>query len=139
MARVALTEEAVKQFQKPLAKKKLRQQEHDADEELATKHAEYAVKKSHKREDGLDHRHASPAEVRGVMSETMARVYEEMWPRMTTHDELGNVDIEINEETYILSLTMFTGNPNYIPRRALKIRDKEGVSEEISFCPDHDS
>lgn len=138
MARVGMTAEAVKEFQKPVAKKKVKQRERRDDDQLADKHSKHVGER--RRPSGsieLDRKHASPVETRGVMQETMARVYEEMWPSMTVRNEFGDVDIEIQEETYILSLAMFVGTPHYMPRRGLKIREDDDASSNINFCADH--
>jgi hypothetical protein len=74
--------------------------------------------------------------LRGVVVESMCRVYEELWPGMTTHDERGIPDIEISEEGYILVLTMKVGSEDDKPRKGLKIREVE-ISDQASYCAEH--
>ena len=74
--------------------------------------------------------------LRGVMQETMCRVYEEMFPGHEFRDGGDNPDLEIQEETYILGLTMVAGRDDYAPRRGLKIKEAE-ISGTLAYCRDH--
>lgn len=120
---------------KPKAKGKKRRSEiqHDAELEgkLSKKVAEH---KREKREPEHDSKVGGGA-LRGVMSETIARVYEEIWPGISVR--VGDdPDLEIQEEAYILSLTMIVGNNEELPRKGLKIREAE-ISGQFNFCKEH--
>lgn len=136
--RVGLTGKALAKFKKggPVAKGKIKKRAREEDAELVEKATEKTSKRVRANTDPVDHKHVSAGAVRGVMDETMARVYQEMWPSMTVYDEFGNVDIEIKEESHILMLTMVTGNEDYQPRRGLKIREAE-IGDTIGFCAEH--
>ena len=75
-------------------------------------------------------------DVQAVVAETLARVRADLYPSSETHDEFGNVTLEITEEAYIIMLTMVTGNNEFTPRRGLKIREAE-ISDTAKFCEEH--
>lgn len=116
------------------AKKKRRSEIHDTPDEigledkLTDKIAGVPLKKQEPEHDSK----VSAGALRGIMSETIARVYEEMWPGMNVRiaDEPND---EMKEEAYILSLTMIVGNATDLPRRGLKIRDTEMTMHD-SLC-----
>lgn len=120
---------------KPKAKGKKRRTEieHDTDLEgkLSKKVAENPREKRHPEHDSR----VGGGALRGVMSETIARVYEEIWPGMSVRVSDDPND-EIREEAYILSLTMIVGNNEDTPRMGLKIREAE-ISGRFSFCKEH--
>jgi hypothetical protein len=119
---------------KPKAKGKKRRTEiqSDADLEgkLTKKVSEHRVER---REPEHDSKVGGGA-LRGVMSESIARVYEEIWPGMNVHQH-GDPNDEMKEEAYILSLTMILGNVEDTPRMGLKIREAE-ISEDMRLCKD---
>lgn len=121
---------------KPKAKGKKRRSEiqHDAELEgkLSKKVAEH---KREKREPEHDSKVGGGA-LRGVMSETIARVYEEIWPGIDVRAGGDEPDDEIKEEAYILGLTMIVGNNVDTPRRGLKIREDE-ISRNARLCKEH--
>lgn len=120
---------------KPVAKNKKRRSEIQHDAELEDKlSAKVAGKVRPKAEPEHDSKIGAGA-LRGVMSETIARVYEEVWPGMNVreHDDPND---EIKEEAYILSLTMIVGNNEDTPRMGLKIREAE-ISGRFNFCKAH--
>ena len=128
MARKKMTQKDAEDFKKPVAKNK-------ADRKLGD---EYLKKVGETRQPNtgyVDPKAVGGASLRGVMEETMARVYEEMWPSMTTRDGIDNVDIEIREEAYILGLTMICGNDDFKPRKGLKIRDHH--QKLPGYCKEH--
>lgn len=139
MARVKMDSKAVENFKKkaPVAKGKKRKQEHEHDHELEGKLSEHQGK-SKKRAPEFGANAGIPGnELRGVMDETMARVYSEIWPTMVTHEGSDDdVHYEIREESYILSLAMIAGRDEYQPRRGLRIREAE-IADTIGFCADH--
>jgi hypothetical protein len=120
---------------RPKAKGKKRRSEiqHDADLEgkLSKKVAEKVRPKAEPEHDSK----VGAAALRGVMSETIARVYEEVWPGMGVRDGEEPND-EIKEEAYILCLTMIVGNNEDTPRMGLKIREAE-ISGRFNFCKEH--
>lgn len=132
MSRKKMTADAAKKFTGKVRAKNKRKQ----DAALEKSHTEHSVKKVKTAEKSSDPKNVHGGELRGVMMETMARVYEEMWPSMSPRDSAGTVDIEIQEEAYILQLTMICGTDNYKPRRALKIRDAF-VPGLTSYCREH--
>lgn len=138
MARVGMSSNAVKKFKKggPVAKGKKKKREQEDDEALEAKHAERQSKSRRKAPEYGRDAGISGGALRGVMDETMARVYEEMWPNMTTRDENDDVHYEIKEESYILALGMVTGRDEYQPRRGLKIKEAE-IGDTIGFCAEH--
>lgn len=121
---------------KPLAKGKKRKTEIEADTELEGRMTDAQTKNKRGRDaNASDPKQVKSGALRGVASETMARVYEEIWPSMTTHDDRGRVDLEIAEETYILVNTMVVGNDEEKPRKPLRMREVE--SEIIPLCKEH--
>lgn len=121
---------------KPVAKNKKRRSEIQHDAELEDKlSAKVAGKVRPKAEPEHDSKIGAGA-LRGVMSETIARVYEEVWPGMQVRDGGEDPNDEIKEEAYILSLTMIVGNNEDTPRMGLKIREAE-ISGLFNFCKDH--
>ena len=74
------------------------------------------------------------ASLRGVMEDSMARVYGEIFGGMSTHDEDGVVDREIREEVYIMALTMIVGNDIETPRQGLSIREDAKASANMKTC-----
>lgn len=120
---------------KPSAKGKTRRAEIEADTELEGRLTDAQTKNRRPKDSNThDPKMVKAGALRGVASETMARVYEELWPTMTTHDSKGNVDLEIAEETYILVLTMIVGTDEDKPRLPLKIRE---VEMNVQFCEAH--
>jgi hypothetical protein len=123
---------------KPKAKGKKRRSEieHDAELEgkLTKRVSEHKREKQEPEHDSKVHADA----LRGMMSETIARVYEEMWPGMTVRTNEDEPNAEMAEEAYILSLTMILGNSEDTPRHGLKIREVE-ISNDIHFCKAHAS
>jgi len=73
-------------------------------------------------------------ELRGVMDDSMARVYGEIFSGMATHDEDGVVDREIKEEVYILALTMICGNDIETPRQGISIKEDAKASANMKTC-----
>lgn len=122
---------------KPQAKGKLRQTEIKADEELEGRMTDAQTKTKKPKHDDVDPRAVGGGALRGVMQETFARVYEEIWPGMETRDHKGDVDIEIKEEVYILCLTMKVGNDEDKPRRGLKMREVEDLGDTAPLCKEH--
>ena len=116
-------------MKKPVAKKK-------ADRLTGDRYDEQMTRVKHPRVEHSDPKNVSGGVLRGVMSETMARVYEELFPTMSVRDEQGTVDIEIQEETYILGLTMICGTDDFKPRKPLKIREVE-ISDNARYCKEH--
>ena len=114
---------------RPVAKKKADRKIGDSVTKEITTHKKTST------QSWVDDRGISGGQIRGMAGETMARVYAEMWPGMQTHDEDGNVEVNISEEAYILMLTMKVGNGDYSPRRGLKIR--EAKMPTMKFCAAH--
>ena len=120
---------------KPKAKGKKRRSEieHDAELEgkLTKKVSEHKREKQHPEHDSK----VPAGSLRGVMGETIARVYEEIWPGMAVreHDDPND---EIMEEAYILSLTMLVGNNVDLPRTSMRIREAD-LSGRHNFCKQH--
>ena len=140
--RVVVDEKSAKKFMahtqgvsKPKAKAKVRQAERDHDEELGDKLAENVGKRRRQEEIPVDTKIGGGA-LRGIIQETMARVYGEIWPGMETHSEKEEPDIEIQEEAHILVLTMVLGNTEDTPRRGLKMREDE-ISDNARYCRKH--
>jgi hypothetical protein len=135
--RIELTQEdAEKLLGKPVAAGKKRRSEIEHDTELEDKLTEkIGVHKVKKREPEHDTKIGGGA-LRGIMTETIARVYEEMWPGMQVRGHNDEPDREIAEEAYILSLTMVVGNQVELPRKPLKIREAE-ISGSAVFCWRH--
>ncbi len=78
--------------------------------------------------------HLPASQVIGVMCETMARCYEEMFSKMSAHDEEGNVVLDISEECYVLALTMYVGNDIDMPRQGLSVKEDAKASSTMKFC-----
>jgi hypothetical protein len=120
---------------KPMARGKRRRSERQHDHELEGKlEKRVAEHKRVKQEPETDSKVGAGA-LRGVASETIARVYEEIWPGMNVHRN-GDPNIEMQEEAYILVLTMIVGNGEDTPRKGLKIREAE-ISGDARFCQEH--
>lgn len=114
---------------KPVAKKK-------ADDKTGDAYTEKISKSKRPSAEYVDRKQIGGASLRGMMEETMARCYGEMFPSMTTHQAgTDQVNLEIKEEAYILGLTMVCGTDDYLPRRGLKIREKEMPT--MKFCKLH--
>ncbi len=136
MSRKGMTAEAVKNFKKPLAKKKARAAGRAHDDELEGQMTAKVTSVKRERQDYTDSKSISAGALRGIMDETIARVYAEIWPSMTTTDDYGNVHHDLREESYILSLTMVCGNFDYSPRKGLKMREAP-ISDTAKFCKEH--
>jgi hypothetical protein len=114
---------------KPVAKKKL-------DRKAGDEHTKKISEQKRPNAGYVDHKQIGGASLRGMMQETMARCYSEMFPTMTTHQAgTDEVDLEIQEEAYILGLTMVCGTDDYLPRRGLKIREK--AMPVPRYCKEH--
>lgn len=114
-----------------VAKGKQRRSEREEDKELE-KDARVREKPSQSVTDSR----VSAGDVRAVLADTFARVRGELFPSSTTHDELGNVTLEISEEAYIVMLTMVVGNDVFAPRKGLKMREAE-ISDTAKYCKEH--
>lgn len=121
------------------AKGKKRLTEIKADSELEGRMTDEQTKKK-RPQPGMEPnaKGVSMGGVRGVVSETMARVYAEIWPSMQTHDERGRVMSETSEECYILGLTMLVGNDDDKPRQGLKMREIE-MGDDAPYCQECDA
>ncbi len=113
------------------AKGKQRRTELERDAEL--EHNAEAPKKPAQR--SSDSRVAA-VEIRGVMEDTFARVYGEMYPSMHVRNKKDELSLEIKEEAYILLLTMIVGHDDFQPRHGLTIREAE-ISDSAMFCKEH--
>jgi hypothetical protein len=119
----------------PAAKGKKRRTEIAADTALEGKMSEHVAKHKIPKSEVPVFSGVRGGSLKGVMSETMARVYEEIWPGMKTHDEYeGEVDLEISEEAYILMLTMKVGNDKDSPRKGLAMKEIEGFGDSLPAC-----
>jgi hypothetical protein len=116
---------------KPVAKGKRRKAEREHDDALAVKMT--GKTKVRQREPENDPTRVSGGVIRGIVAETIARCYGEFWPGMVTHED-GLPTLEIQEEAYILQLTMMVGNPTYTPRRGLKMKEIEGLGDTLPTC-----
>jgi hypothetical protein len=112
-------------------KQRRSEREEDADLEKNLKTPKKAVQKP------VESR-VRAADVRGVIEETLARVYGDLFPSLTTHDEDGNVDLEIKEEAYIITLVMYVGSDNYTPRQGVRLKEVE-ISDKARYCKEHAS
>lgn len=121
---------------KPKGKGKIKQAEREHDEGLGEKMTAKLQVNKKPRQAPESNCEVPAGSLRGVMGETIARVYGELWPSFQTHDENGNVDVELAEEAYILGLTMVLGNGEDTPRMGLKIKDAE-ISENANYCEVH--
>jgi hypothetical protein len=114
---------------RPVAKGKGASKQREAERELEKDVKVIRTKKSESQTQTV-----GGGSLRGVMEETMARVYGEIFSGMSTHDEDGIVDREIKEETYILGLTMAVGNENDLPRMGLSMREDAKASANMKSC-----
>lgn len=120
---------------KPKAKGKKRRTEIQNDAELEGKlEKKVAEHRVARREPEYDSKVSSGA-VRAVVGETIARVYEEIWPGMSVRARDEEPNDEIKEEAYILTLTMVLGNNEDTPRMGLRIREAEFI---IPLCREHE-
>lgn len=134
--RVKISDEEAKAIigkRKPSAKGKKRRTEIEHDHELEDKLSKRVAENKRERREPEHDSKVGGGALRGVMSETIARVYEEMWPGMSVRDG-EEPNIEIKEEAYILSLTMILGNNEDTPRMGLKIRESEIKSSLCHEC-----
>ena len=104
---------------------------------LEDSHAESVAKKVKSNPAPVDPKHVSGGEIRGIIDETLARTYNELFPSMSTTDEDGNVDVEIREEAYIITLDMVVGNDIQLPRTGLKLREDKKIADTAVFCKAH--
>ncbi len=114
-----------------VAKGKKRRSERQEDADLEKK-----VTVRQKPAHGVTDSRVKAADVRGVVEETLARIYGDLFPSMTTHDEDENVDLEIREEAYVITLTMFVGSDDFTPRRNIPMKEAE-ISERARYCRKH--
>ena len=114
-----------------VAKGKQRRSERQEDAELE-KEVVVRQKPSH----GVTDSRVKAADVRGVVEETLARIYGDLFPSMTTHDEDENVDVEIKEEAYVITLVMFVGHDDFTPRRSIPMKEAE-ISDNARYCKAH--
>jgi hypothetical protein len=137
---VEITEEHAQQLlsgkAKPKAKGKKRRDEIQHDVDLEAKMTEKVGTHKREKRDAETDSKVSAGDLRGVVSESIARVYEEIWPGMRVRQGDETPDLEIQEEAYILVLSMVCGNNVDVPRRGLKIRESE-ISRHVVFCKDH--
>lgn len=139
MARVKADEKLVEDFKagkvKPQAKGKIRRTEIKADAELEGRMTDAQTKKPKARPGHEpDSKGVSLGSVKGVMNETFARVYEEIWPGMEVRDHHGEVALDVKEDAYILALTMLVGNDVDVPRKGLKMREIDGMGDNAPMC-----
>lgn len=133
MARVKMTTaEAQALRSRPVAKGKGIRKARQAERELEGKVGPVRVRKSE--QPIRSENNVSAKSLKGLVGETMARCYAEIFPGMKTHDEFGIVDREIEEEAYILSLTIMVGNDNDLPRTGLKMREDGKASSTMKTC-----
>lgn len=130
------TEIKAEEAKKFLAKGKKRRSEIQHDADLETKHAEKVGNAPRRPAEGQTNSTVGAGALRGVVGETMARMYEEFWPTMTTRDRDGAPEIEIAEEAYILVNYLVVGHSDDKPRVATKIREAE-ISANARFCKEH--
>lgn len=88
--------------------------------------------KKHARDESEPRTKLSAGLWRPIMEESIARVAEEIFPSMQTHQG-DKVDIELTEMAYVLSLTMIVGNDKDTPRRGLRIKEVE-ISDTAKLC-----
>jgi hypothetical protein len=132
MARVKLTTEQAQELRsRPVAKQKGAVRRREAERELELNTPEPKVKVRRGEQPVVT---VSAGEIRGIMNETLARAYAEIFSGMQTHDENENVDPAIQEEVYILTLTMFYGNDVDLPRTGLSIREDGNASKDMKSC-----
>lgn len=113
------------------AKGKKRSAAREKDRNLET-----VVHMRHKPAQGVQDSTVGASDIRGVLEETFARILHELFPTMRTHDEFGNVDLEIKEQAYVVVLRMLLGTDDYQPRQGLRIREKE-ISNKAKWCKEH--
>lgn len=118
----------------PVAKGKLRRAERAHDDELEGKMTDKLVERAKPRDRSTDPTKVGGDVIKAVVSDTLARCYKEIWPGMNTEDEFGNVDLEIQEEAYIVQLTMLVGSDHFTPRRGLKIKEVNGLGDSLPTC-----
>lgn len=108
--------------------------QHDAELEgkLSKKIAENARPKQ-----AQAHSNVDSGAIRGIVRETMARVYEEIWPRMETRNKKGDVNLQIAEEAHVLMLWMQYGHSDDRPRVGIPMREIEDFSEQARYCKEH--
>lgn len=122
---------------KPQGKGKLRKAAQQADVELQDAQSKHTAETQRPRVEFDGDCRVSGGALQGVIQETIARVYTEMWPRLATHPgRYGEIDPEIAEEAYILNLTIALGNTVDNPRKGLKVRDSK-ISNDARFCVEH--
>lgn len=138
--RVMLKEEDAKQMLagsgKPKAKGKKRRSEIEHDAELEGKLSKKVAEHKRERREPEHDSKVGAGALRGIVSETIARVYEEIWPGIDVRAGGDEPDDEIKEEAYVLGLTMIVGNNVDTPRRGLKIREDE-ISRNARLCKEH--
>jgi hypothetical protein len=120
------------------AKGKLKKAAQEADAALGDAMTEKVAGKVKPREDTSRPSDVSTGALKDTIAESMARVYQEIWPGMKTRDPRRDdeVDREIAEEAYILMLTIRVGNDNDKPRKELKVRHAE-ITDQAQFCAEH--
>lgn len=122
---------------KPTAKGKKRRDEIQEDAEFEGKMSEHVAKQPRKKAEVEVDSKVNAGDIRGVMTETIARVYEEIWPGINVRNGgTETPDQDMAEEAYILGLTMVVGNTVELPRQPLKIRDAE-ISDGAIYCQEH--
>ena len=132
--RVKMTDEQAQAVRKvPVARGKGAVKQREAERELEQDVKVIRTKKTAPNAKPELHR-VSGGEVLGVMKETMARVYGEIYPVMSTHDEEENVILDISEEAYVLAITMFVGNDIDTPRQGLVIKEDSKIAASLKFC-----
>jgi hypothetical protein len=138
MKRVGMTDDTAEDFKagKLSAKGKKRKAAKKHDAELEGQASAHLATHKRPKTDSTIRTEITGGQLRGVVGETFARVYEELWPGMEVHGYDGSVDIEIAEEAYILSLTMIGGNMQDSPRQGLKINEAD-ISDTAEWCNEH--
>lgn len=71
--------------------------------------------------------------VRGVITDTLTRVYAEQFPN--TDFETEYWQLQLSEEAYIVTLGMVFGWSSQVPRRGVKMREHN--YGEIPYCKEH--
>lgn len=137
MKRVQVKKKDVADFKsgrkKVTAKGKKRRTEIQHDAELEGQMTEHVATHAKPKREPEIKTDIGGGQIRGVVQETMARVYEEIWPGMETHNNEGRIDLGISEEAYILMLTMKTGNADDSPRKGLRMKTVE-MSDDAPMC-----
>lgn len=119
-----------------VAKKKKRDAEKKSDADLGDAMTEKVATKKRTEKVPVDDKHVDAGAVRALVGETLARVYQEIYPNYSTHDEQGNVILGISEEAYIVTLAMVVGTDDYTPRKGLKVRDA-ALESSARYCKRH--